>query len=144
MIKRIDALRLDPARVHSAGNEAQNVEMPGADRIRSQQVDSIQFRTDRVQGAGTPEQSATEGLQEQPSRHRTHSPDEILAAFVAPDVPDQAIFRRSVSILQHCITDVVPNLDREELREGVKNLLEEEIERHQALFERMQGGFEPE
>ncbi|MCT7376846.1 hypothetical protein [Chelativorans salis] len=143
MIKRIEALRIDPARVHSTGNEAQNIEVPGTDRIRSQQVDQIDLRTGRAQEADTPEQSAIDGVQEPFSSRRAQSPDEILAEYVAPDA-DLAILRRLVSILQHCITDVVPNLDGgAQFSEFATDLLKGEIDQCHALQERMQGGFEP-
>ncbi|MCG7503600.1 hypothetical protein [Mesorhizobium retamae] len=67
--------------------------------------------------------------------------DEILAEFVMPEIPEPAILRRSVPILHHFITEVVPDLDGgEPLRALAKSLMEDEIERHRELLGRLQGG----
>lgn len=73
------------------------------------------------------------------------SVDDLLAEFVAPQALEPAILSRSVSILQHCITDLVPDLDGgDQLHDLAKALMEEEIERQRDLLDRMQEGFEPE
>ena len=64
--------------------------------------------------------------------------DEILAEFVMPEIPEPAILRRSVPILHHFITEVVPDLDGgEPLRALAKSLMEDEIERHRELLGRL-------
>ncbi|MBN9235506.1 MAG: hypothetical protein J0I58_17075 [Mesorhizobium sp.] len=67
--------------------------------------------------------------------------DEILAEFVMPEIPEPAILRRSVPILHHFITEIVPDLEGgEPLRALARTLMEDEIERHRELLGRLQGG----
>ncbi|MFD2052130.1 hypothetical protein ACFSQT_31315 [Mesorhizobium calcicola] len=69
--------------------------------------------------------------------------DEILSNFVMPGIPEPAILRRSVPILQHFITNLVPDLEGgEQLKTLARTLMEDEIERHRDLLGRMQEGIE--
>ncbi|PBB24203.1 hypothetical protein [Mesorhizobium sp. WSM4304] len=69
--------------------------------------------------------------------------DEILSNFVMPAIPEWAILRRSVPILQHFIANLVPDLEGgEQLKTLARTLIEDEIERHRDLLGRMQEGIE--
>ncbi|MDX8477458.1 hypothetical protein RFN28_03065 [Mesorhizobium sp. VK24D] len=69
--------------------------------------------------------------------------DDILINFVMPAIPEPAILRRSVPILQHFITNLVPDLEGgEQLKTLARALIEGEIERHRDLLGRMQEGIE--
>ncbi|WP_395383006.1 hypothetical protein ACHMW4_31160 [Mesorhizobium sp. UC22_110] len=58
-----------------------------------------------------------------------------------PEIPEPAILRRSVPILHHFITEVVPDLEGgEPLRALARTLMHDEIERHRELLGRLQGG----
>ncbi|TKT74543.1 hypothetical protein XW59_024145 [Aquamicrobium sp. LC103] len=67
--------------------------------------------------------------------------NDMLFDFISPDIPDPAILRESASILQHCVTNLVPTLEGgEQLRDFATALMEEEIERHQDLKARLGEG----
>lgn len=69
--------------------------------------------------------------------------DEILSNFVMPAIPEPAILRRSVPILQHFIANLIPDLEGgEQLKTLARTLIEDEIERHRDLLGRMQEGIE--
>lgn len=67
--------------------------------------------------------------------------DEILDEFVMPSIADPAILKRSVSLLQAFVDDLVPHLEGgEQLRDLARSLMGEEIERRRELMTRIQEG----
>jgi hypothetical protein len=67
--------------------------------------------------------------------------DEILDEFVMPSIADPAILKRSVSLLQTFVDDLVPHLEGgDQLKELARNLMGEEIERRRELMTRIQEG----
>lgn len=69
--------------------------------------------------------------------------DEALINFVMPAIPEPAILRRSVAILQHLVAHLVPDLEGgEQLKTLARTLMEDEIERHRDLLARIQEGIE--
>lgn len=140
MSRRVDGPRFD-ARPESIGRDAH------ADASHAQPIERRRLnRINRAKAKGTNSTSGADGLETEafagPSAGATgKSLDEILAEFVMPEIPEPAILRRSVPILHHFITEVVPDLEGgEPLRALARTLMEDEIERHRELLGRLQGG----
>ncbi|WP_163266849.1 hypothetical protein [Chelativorans alearense] len=141
MTRRVDALRIDTPRPASAEREARNEEALRSQPIRRRNIENVDLQTGRARESDSPERSAVTDAEFSSQSHPSPSVDELLAHFVAPEIPEPAILRRSVPILQHCIADLVPNLSGgEQLHDLAKALMEEEIERQRSLLDRMQEG----
>ncbi|MDQ0331340.1 MULTISPECIES: hypothetical protein [Phyllobacteriaceae] len=138
MSRRVDGPRFD-ARPESIGRDA---DASPAQPIERRRLNGINRR--KAKGANST--SGAEGLETEafngPSAGTGgKSLDEILAEFVMPEIPEPAILRRSVPILHHFITEIVPDLEGgEPLRALARTLMEDEIERHRELLGRLQGG----
>ncbi|WP_274425122.1 hypothetical protein [Chelativorans sp. YIM 93263] len=144
MTRRIEALRVDTSSIHSNARSAQNPEVQRDEAVRRQQIDKVRLQADRAQESQTPGGAELQDPARSASPDRKRSPDELLADFVAPGIPDGDILQRSASILEQFVTELVPELrGGEELHKMATTLIEEEIERHQYLLERMQEGVEP-
>jgi hypothetical protein len=136
--RRVDGPRFD-ARPESIGRDA---DASPAQPIERRRLNGINRR--KAKGANST--SGAEGLETEafngPSAGTGgKSLDEILAEFVMPEIPEPAILRRSVPILHHFITEIVPDLEGgEPLRALARTLMEDEIERHRELLGRLQGG----
>lgn len=144
MTRRVDGLRIDTPRLEPTGREAQNIEALRGQPVRRRHIDAVHLKTGRSRETGATEQPATAEARPSASSRPTMSVDDLLAEFVAPQALEPAVLSRSVSILRHCIADLVPNLDGgEQLHELATALMEEEIERQCSLLDRMQEGFEP-
>lgn len=77
------------------------------------------------------------------STRAPRSPQQIVADFIEPRIDDPAAFRgsRSLSILEHLASEIIPSLDEsEELRSLAGAVITEEIERHRELARRLQDG----
>lgn len=69
--------------------------------------------------------------------------DTLLADFVTPPIPDPTVLRRSISIMQNCISDVVPRLGGgAQLQELAASLMTDEIERRLEFLGRTREGLE--
>jgi hypothetical protein len=113
--------------------------------INRRRLNGIGKTANRSQEASAASQSdRPEGADFQYSSDATgKSLDDALIDFVMPRIPEPAILRRSVFILQNCITDLVPSLEGgEQLKSLARTLMEDEIERHRELLGRLQGGIE--
>ena len=138
MSRRVDGPRFD-ARPESIGRDA---DASPAQPIERRRLNGINRR--KAKGANST--SGAEGLETEafngPSAGTGgKSLDEILAEFVMPEIPEPAILRRSVPILHHFITEIVPDLEGgEPLRALARTLMEDEIDRHRELLGRLQGG----
>ena len=138
MSRRVDGPRFD-ARPESIGRDA---DASPAQPIERRRLNGINRR--KAKGANST--SGAEGLETEafngPSAGTGgKSLDEILAEFAMPEIPEPAILRRSVPILHHFITEIVPDLEGgEPLRALARTLMEDEIERHRELLGRLQGG----
>jgi len=135
--RRVDGPRFD-ARPESIGRDA---DASPAQPIERRRLNGI----NRSKAKGANSATGAEGLETEafngPSAGAGKSLDEILAEFVMPEIPEPAILRRSVPILHHFITEVVPNLEGgEPLRALARTLMEDEIERHRELLGRLQEG----
>lgn len=144
MIQRLDALRTDTSKLDTtAGREAQPVEGTRRriiDRPRLNGLEKASARAGKADGANEPAKFDP-GSSTALVGPGSLSLDEALEDFVMPGIPDPTIIRRSVSILQHCVDHLVPNLDGgEQLHDLATTLLEEEIERHRELLRLLQGG----
>ncbi|MGX5844385.1 hypothetical protein ACWGTI_27080 [Mesorhizobium sp. ArgA1] len=145
MNRRLEGPRFDTARVDSAGREVRQAEGVRGQAINRRRMNGVDKAANRAQGtksaAGaekpeTAEFQSSRGPAEQ-------SLDEILINFVMPSIPEPAILRRSVPILQHFVTHLVPDLEGgEQLKTLARTLMEDEIERHRDLLGRMQEGIE--
>ncbi|HEV2503930.1 MAG TPA: hypothetical protein VGV39_12700 [Mesorhizobium sp.] len=140
MNRRVDGPRFD-ARPDSIGRDGHaNASHPQP--IERRRLNGV----NRTKTKGANSASGTDELETEtfggPSASTTgKSLDEILAEFVMPEIPEPAILRRSVPILHHFITEVVPDLEGgEPLRALARTLMQDEIERHRELLGRLQGG----
>lgn len=140
MSRRVDGPRFD-TRPESIGRDA-HADAAHAQPIERRRLNGI----NRAKAKGSNPASGAEGLETEafqgpPAGTGGKSLDEILAEFVMPEIPEPAILRRSVPILHHFITEVVPDLEGgEPLRALARTLMEDEIERHRELLGRLQGG----
>ncbi|MDX8515933.1 hypothetical protein [Mesorhizobium captivum] len=146
MSRRLEGPRFDTAaKDTAAGRELRQAEGAHGQAIYRRRMNGIGRTTSRAQGAksaaGTERPDTAEF---QPARDSAgESLDEILVQFVMPAIPEPAILRRSVSILQHFVTQLVPDLDGgEQLKTLARTLMEDEIQRHRDLLGRMQEGIE--
>jgi hypothetical protein len=140
MTRRLDAIRFDASNLGTSGQDA-NVKGLQGRTVDRRRLNGVELRpnragkadgSDRTDPAGKP---APEAFETDAGR----SLDEDLIEFVMPKVAGPAILRRSVSILRYCIADLVPGLDGgDQLRDLAQSLMEEEIERHRDLWERLQ------
>ena len=145
MNRRLEGPRFDTARVDTAGREvrqAEGVRGQAINRRRMNGADKASNRALGTKSADGAEKPQTAEFQPSPGQ-AGESLDEILINFVMPSIPEPAILRRSVPILQHFVTDMVPDLEGgEQLKTLARTLMEDEIERHRDLLGRMQEGIE--
>lgn len=145
MNRRLEGPRLDSARRDTVGrdvHQAEGVRGQTINRRRMNGVDQGTKRAQETKSAAAAERPETAEFQA--SRDAAgESLDDILINFVMPAIPEPAILRRSVPILQHFITNLVPDLEGgEQLKTLARALIEGEIERHRDLLGRMQEGIE--
>lgn len=145
MTRRVEGSRLDTGRVDTSGNEAQQAEGLSQKAINRRRLNGIDKAAGHTRETGAAAQSnrpETADFQSS-SNSAGQSVDDALIDFVMPRIPEPAILRRSVSILQHCVTELVPDLDGgDQLKSLAKTLIDDEIERHRELLGRLQGGIE--
>ncbi|MER9253825.1 hypothetical protein NKI59_18730 [Mesorhizobium sp. M0598] len=144
MNRRLEAARFDTARIDTAGREARQAESVRGQAISRRRTNGVGKKAANgtqgarsaagAEGPETAEFQASQGA-------AGESLDEILANFVMPNIPEPAILRRSVPILQDLVTHLVPSLEGgEQLKTLAKTLMEDEIECHRDLLGRMQEG----
>ncbi len=138
MTRRLESVRLDTA------SELQRADSiaPGqaVNRRRLRGIDKVAPRTREAAPASAADHAETFGF-ESAGGATGKSLDDILLEFVMPLIPDPAILRRSVPILQHLIADLVPGLEGgEQLKSLATTLIKDEIERHRELLGRLRGG----
>jgi len=141
--RRLEGPRLDSARMDTAGREVRQAEGARGQAINRRRMNGVDKAANRAQGtksAAAAEKPETAEFQSSQGA-AGESLDEVLANFVMPVVPEPAILRRSVPILQHFVTHLVPGLEGgEQLKTLARTLMEDEIERHRELLGRMQEG----
>ncbi|MER8967105.1 hypothetical protein NKI25_15480 [Mesorhizobium sp. M0808] len=143
MNRRLEAARFDTARVDTSGREGRQAEGVRGQAISRRRMNGVDKAANRAQGtksaAGAERPETAEFQASQGAAGE--SLDEILANFVMPNIPEPAILRRSVPILQHLVMHLVPTLEGgEQLKTLARTLMEDEIERHRDLLGRMQEG----
>lgn len=141
MTRRLDAVRFDAARPVTGRKlaEAEALRAPSFDR---QRLDSTRRAANRARhtDANSPAQDADASSLQAPASSG-QSLDDVLLDLVTPRIDDPSLLRRSVSILEHCVDNVLPTLEGgDQLRHLAATLIEDEIQRHRTLLERMQGG----
>lgn len=145
MTRRVEGSGLDAARVDTSGREAQQAEGfrgQAINRRRLNGVDKAAGRTREANATSRSDRPETPDFQSS-SGSTGKSIDDALIDFVMPRIPEPAILRRSVSILQHCVTELVPGLEGgDQLKSLARTLIKDEIERHRELLSRLQGGIE--
>jgi hypothetical protein len=144
MTRRLDALHFDASRLDTSGQDTSKVKASQGQTINRRKLDGVDFQAGRSRRSEKAWHSReAEAAAPDPSPLGTQSPDDVLVDFVMPRITTPAVLRRSVSILQYCVSDLVPNLEGgAQLRSLAENLMEEEIERHRDLLERLQKGNE--
>ncbi|RWA64018.1 MAG: hypothetical protein EOQ30_26920 [Mesorhizobium sp.] len=129
----------------TAGRDVHQAEGVRAQTINRRRMNGVDQGAKRPQGTkSTAAAERPETEEFQASRDAAgESLDDILINFVMPTNPEPAVLRRSVPILQHFITNLVPDLEGgEQLKTLARALIEGEIERHRDLLGRMQEGIE--
>jgi hypothetical protein len=139
MSRRIEGSRLDASKVDAVSPHART----GA--VRSQQVErrplsAIEQKTDQASEAWE-----TQGLENAAFLFEAGpsgaSINEVLVQYVRPRVPDPAILRRATSILEDCITDLLPRLGGgAQLRSMAEALMRDELDRHLEILKKLHGG----
>ncbi|MDG4884032.1 hypothetical protein [Mesorhizobium sp. WSM4884] len=144
MNRRLEGPRLDSARMDTAGRDVHQAEGVRNQTISRRRMNGVDQVAKRAQGTKAAAAEMPETAEFQASREAAgESLDDILINFVMPAIPEPAILRRSVPILQHFITNLVPELEGgEQLKTLARALIEGEIERHRDLLGRMQEGIE--
>lgn len=145
MNRRLEGPRFDTARLDSGGREVRQAEGVRGQAINRRRMNGVDKAASRTQGTKSADGAQkAETAEFHPSQGKAgKSLDEILTEFVMPSIPEPAILRRSVPILQHFVTHLVPDLEGgEQLKTLAKTLMEDEIERHRDLLGRMQEGIE--
>ncbi|WP_394891652.1 hypothetical protein ACG873_10480 [Mesorhizobium sp. AaZ16] len=67
--------------------------------------------------------------------------NDMLVQYVRPRIPDPAILRRAASILEDCISELLPRLGGgEQLRSMADALMRDEINRHLEILKKLHGG----
>jgi hypothetical protein len=146
MSRRLDGIHFDAARFGSterATEQAQGLLGQAIGRRRLHGVDKARTgrKNDTDSASRADETDAAQLLL--PTGNPGSSLDEILLDFVMPRMADPTVLRRSVSILQACISRLVPDLDGgQQLKSMAVTLIADEIERHRELLNRMQEGVE--
>jgi hypothetical protein len=141
--RRLEGPRFDTARIDTTGREVRQAEGVHGQAINRRRMNGVDKAASRAQGtrsaAGTQKPETAEF---QSSRGTAgESLDEALINFVMPAIPEPAILRRSVPILQHFVAHLVPDLEGgEQLKTLARTLMEDEIERHRDLLARIQEG----
>ena len=145
MSRRLDGVYFDTARLGTTERvteQAQGLLGQAIGRRRLHGIDKARTARKSDADAASRPDEADAGLL-LPGGNPGSSLDEVLLDFVMPRIPDPAILRRSVSILQNCISLLVPNLDGgEQLKTMAATLIQDEIERHRELLNRLQEGIE--
>lgn len=145
MSRRLEGPRFDAGRVDTSGREAQQAEGVRGQAINRRRLNGVNKAAARAREADAPSSSdrAASADFQSSSGAAGKSLDDALIDFVMPRIPEPAILRRSVSILQHCVTHLVPDLEGgEQLKSLARTLMQDEIERHRELLGRLQGGIE--
>lgn len=145
MNRRLEGIYFDTARLGSterAAEQAQGLLGQAIGRRRLHGVDKARTaRKDDSGAASRADEADTQLLL--PTGSPGSSLDEILLDFVMPRMADPTVLRRSVSILQACISHLLPNLDGgDQLKSMAATLINDEIERHRELLSRLQEGVE--
>lgn len=144
MTRRLEATRLNnPSSVDRPDARMEHAETNGvfaASRRGLTSVDKAAVRPEHADGLQDIDRA---GFSRSEGAGNGKSIDDMLNDFVTPSLTEPAILRRSVSILQRCISDVVPRLEGgDQLRELATSLMQDEIERHNELLGRMREGYE--
>ncbi|WP_246676275.1 MULTISPECIES: hypothetical protein [unclassified Mesorhizobium] len=145
MSRRLEGPRLDSARMETAGRDVHQAEGVRGQTISRRRMNGADKAAKGA--AGTKSAAAAERPEraefQASGEAAGESLDEILSNFVMPAIPEPAILRRSVPILQHFIANLVPDLEGgEQLKTLARTLIEDEIERHRDLLGRLQEGIE--
>lgn len=140
MTRRLEGTRLGTASVDTSGVRIQHAETPeleSVSRKRPLRVNKPPTSPSHADSLQASERSF------RPDAGNGRSLDEALLDFVMPRVTEPAILKRSASILQACISELVPHLNGgTQLRELATSLMTDEIERHRELLGRMREGAE--
>lgn len=143
MTRRLEGSRLGAPPPDTSGARIQHTGSSGVSSISRRRLTEVAKPAERPSqsdGVQTAEQSIL--LRSQAARER-ESIDEMLMDFITPNIPEPAILRRSVSILQNCISDLIPRLSGgEQLRDLATSLMSDEIDRRHEFLGRMREGLE--
>lgn len=144
MSRRLDGVQLDSPGLDRTARDSQNTEGIRPASINRRRLNSIGKTAAKTREAvATTQADRPDQAQPQNGSAARQSLDEILIDFVMPRITDPVILRRSIAILQHCITDIVPRLEGGDQLKGLaRALMLDEIERHRELGGQVQGGKE--
>ena len=141
---RLEGPRFDAGKVDTSGREARQAEGIRGQSINRRRLNGVEKAARMREANAASSSDRPEAADLQASLGATgKSLDDALIDFIMPRIPDPAILRRSVSILQHCVTNLVPDLEGgEQLKNLALTLMQDEIERHRELLGRLEGGIE--
>lgn len=139
MSRRIEGSRLDASKVDAVSPHARTGAVHGQ-QVERRRLSAVEQKTDQ---AG--EARETQGLENGALLFETSlseaSINDVLVQYVRPRVPDPAILRRATSILEDCITDLLPRLGGDaQLRSMADALMRDELDRHLEILEKLHGG----
>jgi uncharacterized protein involved in type VI secretion and phage assembly len=139
MSRRIEGSRLDASNVDAVSPHARTGAVRGQ-QVERRRLSAIEQRADQASGS-----RETQGLDNGAFLFETGpsgaSINDVLVQYVRPRVPDPAILRRATSILEDCITDLLPRLGGgEQLRSMADALMRDELDRHLEILKKLHGG----
>lgn len=144
MTRRLDGPNIETSNVDLAGREVRQAEGLLTRSVNRRRLDEIDRLRGRTSGAGAARGSEQPEAADFSYTVSGQSIDEALTEFVMPSIPDPSILRRTASILQDCLVNLVPNLEGgDQLKNLASTLMRDEIEKHRDLLGRLrEGGME--
>ncbi|EKF17682.1 hypothetical protein [Nitratireductor pacificus] len=142
MTRRLDGPLLNTARATPPTQEA-----PPGESVRPQPVGRRRLKgsekvseRDRKPSVSAASEEADVAELDARVAAGARSIDDALNDLVMPRLSEPGILRRSVPILQHFVSEIIPRLDGgEQLKILATSLMRDEIDRHRELLGRLQG-----
>ncbi|MBS3647177.1 hypothetical protein KEU06_00870 [Pseudaminobacter sp. 19-2017] len=138
MSRRIEGSRLDVSSVDAVSPHARTG-APRGQQVERRRFDAVEQKTNHAGGSREAWGIESGALLFEPGPSGT-SINDVLVQYVRPRVPDPAILRRATSILEDCISELLPRLGGgEQLRSMAETLMRDEIDRHLEILEKLHG-----
>jgi hypothetical protein len=139
MSRRIEGSRLDVSNVDATSSHARTG-APRGQQVERRRLNAVEQKTNHAGGSREAQGIENDALLFEAGPSGT-SINDVLVQYVRPRVPDPAILRRATSILEDCISELLPRLGGgEQLRSMADALMHDEIDRHLEILKKLHGG----